>query len=105
MQPEKIDVKQDIEKLRERHKSLEHQKITAEANLMTSEKTLNDLKRQARESYGTDDLDELGKKLDDMKQENETKRADYQQHLDEIEQKLKDINSQYESATKLEAPT
>jgi SMC interacting uncharacterized protein involved in chromosome segregation len=105
MQPEIVEVKQDIDKLRERHELLKHQKITAEAHLKTSEDILNELKDQARTLYGTDNIDELQTKLDEMKAENERKRADYQRHLDEIEQKLKDVNSQYESATKVEAPT
>jgi hypothetical protein len=86
---------QDIEKLRERHRALEREKITAEANLNTSTTTLENLKKQARESYGTDDLRELRAKLEAMKAENEQKRADYQRHLDEIERQLKDVEQQH----------
>jgi hypothetical protein len=89
---------QDIEKLRKRYKSLEEQQITAKANRKTSQEALDRLKQQARQDYGTDDLEELRKKLEQMKAENEQKRADYQRHLDEIERQLADVEQQHNAA-------
>jgi hypothetical protein len=92
---------QDIEKLRQRHRALETQKITAEANLNNSEEILQRLKKQAREQYGTDDVEELRKKLEEMKSENQRKCADYQQHLDDIERDLKKVEEMHaETAVK-----
>ena len=99
---EKPAIPQEIEKLRERHKTLEKQKITAEANLKTSETTLKKLREQARESYGTDDLEELRKKLEEMKVENERKRADYQRHIEEIERQLTEVEQQHTEAARKE---
>ena len=95
---EKSAIPQEIEKLRERHKTLEKQKITAEANLGTSKITLEKLKEQARETYGTDDLDELRKKLEEMRAENDQKRAAYQRDLDEIERQLAEVEQKHAEA-------
>lgn len=93
---------QDIDKLRERHKILETQKITAEANLRTSQATLEKLQKQARETYGTDNLEDLRAKLEAMKLENERKREDYQQHLADIERQLGEVERQHAEATRKE---
>ena len=86
---------QDIETLRKRHTELDRAKAAAEANLKTSTNNLETLKREARELYGTDDLDALRAKLEEMKKENERKRAEYQKHLDEIETGLDELEKQY----------
>jgi chromosome segregation ATPase len=78
----------DIEQLKKRHKDLEEKKITAEANLNNASKLLDELQREARDKYSTDDPAQLQKKLQEMKAENERKRADYQKHLEEIQAKL-----------------
>ena len=93
---------QDMEKLRARYKTLETKKITAEANLKTSNQTLDNLKRQAREKYGTDDLALLRDQLEEMLRENERKRAEYQQHLTLIENELAAVEAQHAAAAKAE---
>ena len=60
-------------------------------------------KKQARESYGTDSLEELRKKLEEMKHENDRKRSDYQSHLDEIERQLADVERQHAEAVHKES--
>ena len=52
---------------------------------LVDSKELERLKKDAREKYDTDDLNELRKLLDNMKAENERKRAAYQAELDRIE--------------------
>lgn len=94
---------QNIEELRERYEILKTKKITAQANLETSNQTLEDLKKEAREKYGTDNLASLRTKLEEMKKENERKRADYQLHLTEIEAKLAEIESQHAEAARKES--
>lgn len=98
MQNENFVVPQDIEELRQRHKELEKQKITAEANLNTSKDRLDELKKQAREQYGTDDLEKLQKQLEEMKSDNRRKCSEYQQHLDDIERDLKKVEEQHTEA-------
>lgn len=88
------DLAQDMEKLRQRYEELKTQKITAEANLKTSVSTFETLKKEAREKYGTDDLPSLEAKLEEMKRENERKRAGYQEHLQAIEIRLAEIDSE-----------
>ena len=70
------------------------EKITAEANLRTSQQAFDELKQEAQEKYGTSHLEELRRKLNEMKKENEEKRTDYQRHLDEIEKKLQEVEQQ-----------
>src|SRR3954453_11596306 len=89
---------QDIETLRKRHTDLDRKRAAAEANLRTANEQLDALRKEARELYQTDDLDELRKKLAAMKDENDRKRTEYQQHLDEIEAGLKQIEQQHSTA-------
>jgi hypothetical protein len=92
------DGRQSIEQLRTRYQSLDKRKIQAETNLENARKELERLQREAREKYGTDDVDELRKKLGQMKTDNEEKRRNYQADLDRIESELAEIESRYERA-------
>ena len=85
----------DIEQLKKKHKELERQKTTAEANLKTANEQLDALKAEARLKYGTDDLEQLRKRLAEMKELNEKKRADYQKHLEEIETRLVQVEGEF----------
>ena len=87
---------QDIETLKKRHRELDRQKTTAEANFKTAEEQLQRLKEEARAKYGTDDLEELKARLAQMKSDNDRKRSEYQKHLDEIELKLQTIEKQHQ---------
>lgn len=85
----------DIEQLKKKHKELERRKTTAEADLRNATQQLDALKEEARQKYGTDDLDELRARLTEMKQSNERKRADYQKHLEEIEIRLAQVEKAF----------
>lgn len=89
---------QDIETLRKRHTDLDRKRAAAEANLRTANEQLDALRREAREHYQTDDLEQLRKKLTAMKEENDRKRSEYQQHLDQIESGLKQIEQHHGAA-------
>jgi hypothetical protein len=89
---------QDIERLKQRFTDLNVKKIQADTKLRESQSRLDELKRQAREQYGTDDLDELKRKLQAMKAENERLRAEYQQHLDGIEAELDRVTAEHKAA-------
>lgn len=97
---------QTIEQLQGRYSALNERKITAQANLITSQKNLADLQRQAREKYGTDDIAELQQKLKTMTEENEAKRSQYQMDLDQIEADLARVEQKFaasEASTSEEA--
>lgn len=85
----------DIEALKKRHKVLDTERTTAQANLANATKQLAELKDEARKLYGTDDLDALRKKLQEMRDENERKRAEYQKHLEEVEAKLAEVDTKF----------
>ena len=85
----------DIEALRKRHKILETQKTTEEANLKNAEDNLRDLKLEAMQKYQTDDLEALRQKLLEMEADNERKRAEYQAHLQTIQEKLEEVKKQF----------
>lgn len=90
-------VKQTIEELTDRYKEFHERKISATANLKNAQRQLDELREQAKKEYGTDDLDALKKKLDDMKRENEEKRAKYQADLDKIEVDLAAVEAKHRS--------
>ena len=50
------------------------------------------------EQFGSDDLATLKSQLTEMKQSNEQKRVDYQKQLDQIEQKLVEIDEKFVAA-------
>ena len=89
---------QDIEDLRKRHMQLVQKKAGAEANLKNANERLDELRKQAREQFGTDDPEQLKAKLEAMKQENERKRAEYQQHLEGIEAALTDVEQRFDQS-------
>lgn len=93
------DGQQDIDALKERYDVLNKKKIQAETNQEAAERRLKELKAQALHDYGTDNLDELKQKLNELKAENERKRAEYQAHLEEIENKLSAVEQQHKEAT------
>ncbi len=84
--------------LQQRFQSLDKRKIQTETHLENARKELDRLQREAREKYGTDDVDELRKKLEQMKTDNEEKRRSYQADLDHIEAELAEIETKYDGA-------
>ena len=93
---------QTIEELTKRYQDLNTRKIQAETNLKTARKQLEDLRKRAKKDYGTDDLDELKKELQKLKEENEAKRAAYQQSLDKIESDLAAVEVKHGSLDETE---
>ncbi len=89
--------KQTIEELTERYQVLNERKIQAQTNLKNAEKQLRDLLKKAKDTYGTDDLEELKKQLEQLKTENESKRAAYEALLDKIETDLAEVEAKHGS--------
>jgi SMC interacting uncharacterized protein involved in chromosome segregation len=87
--------RQTIEELQERYQRLNTKKIESATLLQQAQKQLDNLKREAREKYGTDDLAALEAKLVEMKAENEAKRAAYQAELERIEADLAQVEQNF----------
>jgi len=90
------DEKQSIEVLKRRYDTLNAKKIEAKTKLTSAQEQLENFKKDAREKYDTDDLEELKRKLKEMEDENERKRAEYQADLDKIEQDLSEVENKYD---------
>ena len=88
---------QTIEQLQQRYERLNTQKIQCETKLESARQQLDALQREAREKYGTDDLAELQAKLEQMKKDNEEKRAKYQADLDRIETDLDQVEKNFQA--------
>jgi chromosome segregation ATPase len=86
---------QGIEQLQKRFNELQHAKTRAETNRDNAQKRLDELRSEAREKFGTDDLNQLQSQLERLKLENEKKRSDYEKELDKVEQKLAEIEEKF----------
>jgi chromosome segregation ATPase len=89
---------QSIEQLQERYATLNAKKIAAETELKGAEKRLKELQKEARDKYGTDDVAKLREMLENLKRENEEKRANYQASLDRIENDLAAVEEKFTAA-------
>jgi chromosome segregation ATPase len=96
---------QTIEDLQSRYAKLHKAQIEAERDLKNAQDRLDQLKREAREEFGTDDLAELQRKLEQMQKDNEEKRGKYQADLDEIEEKLAAVQKQFDAVEKAAIPS
>jgi predicted nuclease with TOPRIM domain len=56
---------------------------------------LEELRREARQQFGTDDLDALREKLREMEAENARLQDDYDTHLTQIETSLSEVEARY----------
>lgn len=87
---------QTIEELKSRYDDLNQKKIRFETRREAAEEQLNELKATALEQYGTDDVKKLQEKLKQLKAENEKQRAAYQESLDKIENRLGEIQEDFD---------
>lgn len=87
---------QTIDELRERYEELNSKRIVFQTKRDAALEQLNELKASAMESYGTDDVDLLQKKLAELKSENEIQRKTYQESLDRIESQLGEIQEEFD---------
>ncbi len=89
---------QSIDELQARYQSLTEQKIKVETQRDHAQQQLQKIKGEALEQFGSDELNTLKARLADMKTNNDQKRIDYQKQLDQIEQKLVEIDEQFVAA-------
>jgi len=86
---------QPIEQLQKRYQDLNRRKIQAETQRDSAKTRVDELRAQAREKYGTDDVAALEAKLTEIIGENARKRAKYQEDLDRIEQSLAEVEAKF----------
>ena len=92
-----------IEQLKSEYEQLNKRKIQAQTQLEEAEKQLTSLQEESNKEFGTSDINELTKKLEQMEAENEKQRRDYQDLLDRINQDLKDVEEGKVPAGKIQA--
>jgi len=86
---------QTIEQLQDRYEGLNEQKIKVSAQREHALQRLEELKTQAKQQYGSDDVEQLAVMLKEMKSKNEEMRSQYQSALDGIDQDLAAINEKF----------
>ena len=77
-----------IEQLKAQYEKLNERKIQTKTELELAEKNLAELQKEAKDEFGTDDVAQLKKKLEEMESENKKNRQEYQTLLDKIESDL-----------------
>jgi len=87
-------VQDRLEKLKKDYKDLDTRKITTEANVKNLEQELDRLREQAQKNYGTSDLGELERLLEERRQENERLVAEYDIHIKDIKVRLDEVDRQ-----------
>jgi uncharacterized coiled-coil DUF342 family protein len=93
--PKANQASQTIDQLQKRYQNLSEKKIKVETQRDHALTQLNELKAQAKELYGSDDVEELKKILEEMKTSNETKRSEYQESLDSIDAELAAVDEKF----------
>ena len=86
---------QTIEQLQTRFQRFSEQKIKIETQRDHALEQLDELKAQAKELYGSDDVEQLKSALQEMKESNDEKRAQYQEALDAIDEDLAAIDEKF----------
>ena len=86
---------QSIDTLVQRYQKLDESRIVAETNLKNAQGQLEELQLEAKQQFGTAELEELKSILHNMQQENEKLQLDYQQHLDQVEANLAQVEKEY----------
>jgi DNA repair exonuclease SbcCD ATPase subunit len=90
------EVLRELERLKSEYTELNEKRIETDANLKNQEKQLRELKAKAEATYGTSDLNELRALLDKWRRENEEKVEQYREHVEQIKEKLKELESDRE---------
>ncbi len=93
-------VQDRLESLKTDYKELETKKIQTDTNIKTLETELERLREQARESYGTSDLEKLRDLLEARRRDNEQMLTEYEQHIRSIKKRLDEIETPPESETR-----
>lgn len=90
------EIQERLSKLREEYTKLHTKKIATEQDRKNLEDRLKELRDLAEREYGTSDIEELRRLLDERRKENERMVADYQRHIQEIKVRLADLEKSVE---------
>ncbi|QDV65286.1 hypothetical protein [Crateriforma conspicua] len=91
-----------IEQLRAEFETLNEQRIKAGTELESANRQLAELQAEAEKEFGTSDIKQLEKMLDEMQTQNEKDRQEYQALLDDIARQLKQVEQDNQSGTPTE---
>jgi len=90
------EVLRELERLKSEYAKLDKKRIETATQLKSREEQLKELKKKAEATYGTSDLNELRALLDKWRRENEEKVEQYREHVEQIKEKLKELESDRE---------
>ena len=85
---------ESIEELTQQYNKLNDAKVRAETNLENASAELKRLQQEAVEQFGTSDIAELQKQLDEAEALDRRQREEYRQHLRQIEDQLNQVEKQ-----------
>lgn len=85
------DTVNTIEKLKEKHELLKERRTRLQVELESASKQLNELKAEAKQLYGTDELEDLRTLYKKQNSENKKKLEEFSTQLDQAEKIIKDV--------------
>jgi DNA repair exonuclease SbcCD ATPase subunit len=103
LSPRDQQVQERLLKLKDQHRVLHERKIATERDRLNLEDRLRELRAQAEREYGTSDIEELRRLLDERREENDRMVEEYQRHVEDIQGRLKEIDESGEEAGSPEA--
>lgn len=82
------EIIKELELLKSEYARLDKKRIETETNLRNREEQLSQLRKKAEELYGTSDLNELRRLLEQWRAENERRVREYREHIEDIKNRL-----------------
>lgn len=95
--PETADPNETLKELQSRFQKFHNRKIQIQTQRDETNKTLEKLRVQAEQEFGSSDIEVLKKKLAEMTSDNAKKVADYDRQLKDIEAKLNAVTENFDS--------
>lgn len=91
------EIIKELEALKAEYARLDKKRIETATQLKSREDQLKELKEKALKEYGTNNVNELKKLLEEWRAENERKVAEYRQHIEQIKKGLAELSSEVKS--------
>ncbi len=91
--PDIADPNEALKELQNRFQKFHNRKIQIQTQRDETNKSLEKLRIQAEEEFGSSDIEVLKKKLEEMTADNKKKVADYDKQLTDIETKLNAVTA------------
>lgn len=85
------EVQQKLEQLKSEYSRLNEQRIATDRDKKNLEEQLRALRDKALRDYGTSDIEELRKLLEERRRENEQMVEEYRAHIMKIKEDLQEI--------------